>query len=136
MKIRYTGDYELQKRGEDACFDLRAAKDVEMNPDKRKIIPTSLRIEIPPGYEGLIRPRSGCSANYFDVFLGTIDSGYRGEIGVVACNKAHHTMYINKGDRIAQLAIRPVPSVEFIHTTETLTESERGEGGFGSTGKE
>lgn len=119
----------------DAGMDLRAAFSRQLNSGERRIIPTGIYLEIPEGYEAQIRPRSGMSINTgLNVYLGTIDSGYRGEIGVILSNPTSGSVSIEYGDRIAQMVFAKVENVEF-DKAETLSESERGEGGYGHTGK-
>jgi len=146
----------------DAGFDLVAAEDVIIKPGETKVIPTGLAFEIPPGYEMQIRPRSGMSRKTkLRVVLGTIDSGYRGEVGVIADNVSiieytsqprllmgafagdndfnvtkatkYEVIKISKGDRIAQGVIAPVVTAHFEEVDE-LSDSERGTNGYGSTG--
>ncbi len=121
----------------DAAFDLYSVEDMELKPGERAAVPTGLVVEIPPGFEGQVRPRSGLAVNAGLTVLntpGTIDSGYRGEVKTIIINLSQKPFKIEKGMRISQLAIRPVPRVEFVEV-EILTESSRGEGGFGSTGR-
>lgn len=120
----------------DAAFDLYSIVDYDLEPGKRYPIPTGIAIEIPTGYEGQIRPRSGLGLKYGLTVIntpGTIDSGYRGEIHVTLLNLGAESFHVTKGMRVAQLAIRPVPKVQLVEVDE-LTETARGEGGFGSTG--
>lgn len=124
----------------DSGFDLVAAEDTIIWPGETKVVQTGLAFEIPPGYELQVRPRSGMTRNTkLRVVLGTVDSGYRGEVGVLVDNterpislnmKAH---VIEKGTRIAQGVIAPVVTAHFVEVDE-LSESDRGTGGFGSTG--
>lgn len=115
-------------------LDLESALYVELPPHSRAIIPTGLSLEIPAGYEGQIRPRSGLTAKTsLTVHLGTIDSDYRGEVGVIAENCGPAPYSITRGQRIAQLVIAPVARVEVVRV-EQLGSTERGGGGFGSTG--
>lgn len=108
---------------------------IELKPLERKLIPTGLYMEIPEGYEGNIRPRSGLSLKVGLVAIeGTIDSDYRGEIGVIATNLSNETYWIVDGERIAQFVFNKVEQAEFNEVSE-LSETERGEGGYGSTGK-
>ena len=121
-----------------AGMDLRAAtkKVVKLNPGQRSLIPTGLKMSIPRGYEAQIRPRSGLAYRNGITMLnspGTIDSDYRGEVKVLAINHGTEPFIINHGDRIAQMVIAPVVQAE-ISETESLEETERNEGGFGSTG--
>jgi dUTP pyrophosphatase len=121
----------------DAAFDLCSVVDYELKPGERAAIPTGLVLEIPPGFEGQVRPRSGLALKSSVTVLntpGTIDSGYRGEVKTIMINLGSEPFMIEKGMRISQLAIRPVPDVQFLEVEE-LSESARGEGGFGSTGQ-
>ena len=120
----------------DAAYDLYSAVDYELRPGERYAVPTGIAIEVPDGYEGQVRPRSGLAAKEGVTVLntpGTIDSGYRGEVKTIMINLGDRPFKITKGMRISQLAIRPVPEVEFIEV-DKLSDTERGEGGFGSTG--
>jgi len=120
----------------DAAYDLYSAVDYELKPGERYAVPTGIAIEIPDGYEGQVRPRSGLAAREGVTVLntpGTIDSGYRGEVKTIMINLGDRAFRVTKGMRISQLAIRPVPEVEFIEV-DKLSDTERGEGGFGSTG--
>lgn len=118
----------------DAGMDLCAAQRHWVPADG---VPTRLylgiAVEIPEGYEGTVRPRSGLSMRGRTVVLGTIDSGYRGEIGVVVCNDGVDEWEIAPGDRIAQLVISPVARCHVVEV-DALSDSVRGESGFGSTG--
>lgn len=122
-----------------AGMDLRAfiEGDVELKPLERKLIPTGLFIELPEGYEAQLRPRSGLALKH-GISLpnspATIDSDYRGEIKVALINLSNETFTIKTGDRIAQMVIARHEKAEWI-SVEVLTETKRGEGGFGSTGK-
>jgi len=121
----------------DVAFDLYSTIDYELRPGERYAVPTGIALEIPPGYEGQVRPRSGLALKEGITVLntpGTIDSGYRGEVKTIMINHNKESFRIKKGMRISQLAIRPVPDVEFMEVEE-LSDTERGEGGFGSTGK-
>lgn len=122
-----------------AGFDLPAAVegDVLLDPGERRLIPTGIALEIPPGWEGQVRPRSGLALRYGIGVLnapGTIDSDYRGEVGVILINLGTETFHIARGDRIAQLVFSKVEPVEW-EEVEALAASPRGEGGFGSTGR-
>ncbi len=102
----------------------------------RAIIPTGLIVEIPSGFEGQVRPRSGLAARHGVTVLnspGTIDADYRGEVGVILINHGDEDFVISNGDRIAQMVIAPVMKVQYIPTHST-SETQRGSGGFGSTG--
>ncbi len=125
----------LQATQGSAGLDLRAKGHHILYPDDTKIIPTGLRIAIESGYEAQIRPRSGHAKKCILVVNspGTIDSDYRGSIGVLLHNLGNQVFKIEDGDRIAQMVIAPVPVVDIIYVDE-LDETTRGKGGFGSTG--
>ncbi len=119
-----------------AGMDLRSTEGVELQPLERKLVPTGVRLAVPVGYEGQVRPRSGLALKRGIGMVnapGTIDSDYRGEIGVILINYSDSVVKLEKGERIAQLVICPVTRVELI-ITQDLNETDRGEGGFGSTG--
>ncbi|MDA1582013.1 dUTP diphosphatase [Bacillus cereus group sp. TH228LC] len=142
VKIKRVKDVELPRYAKpgDAGFDLVAAEDTIIWPGETKVVQTGLAFEIPPGYELQVRPRSGITRNTkLRVVLGTVDSGYRGEVGVLVDNteipkttnmQAH---VIEKGTRIAQGVIAPVITAHFEEVDE-LSDSERGTNGYGSTG--
>ena len=119
-------------------FDLRAAlrEETVLRPGERLLVPTGLVLEIPPGWEGQVRPRSGLALRHGIGVVnapGTIDSDYRGEVAVILINLGEAPFPLKRGDRIAQLVVAPVARVEW-EEADSLAESERGEGGFGSTG--
>ena len=124
-----------------AGLDLRAAlpedtEEVVLRPGERALIPTGLVLEIPLGWEGQVRPRSGLALRHGIGLLnspGTIDSDYRGEVGVILINLGESPFPIRRGDRIAQLVFARVEPIEW-EESETLAETGRGDGGFGSTG--
>ena len=124
-----------------AGADLRAnfpdRGSVELAPGTRVLVPTGLRLAIPVGFEAQIRPRSGLALKYgFSLpnTPGTIDSDYRGPLGVIVINHGQETFEITHGDRIAQMVIAPVVQAVFV-VHDTLDETSRGAGGFGSTGQ-
>ncbi|RYM35471.1 dUTP diphosphatase [Brumimicrobium glaciale] len=122
-----------------AGVDLRAniEEPFTLQSLERTLIKTGLFLEIPEKYEGQVRPRSGLAIKHGITVLnspGTIDADYRGEVGVVLVNLSNEPFVIEDGDRIAQLVFSKVKQAEWI-ITEELTETDRGEGGFGSTGK-
>lgn len=121
----------------DAGADLTAAEDVELAPGARALVPTGIAIALPPGYVGLVHPRSGLAARLGVTVLnapGTVDAGYRGEIMVILVNHDRaRTVKISRGDRIAQLVVQRVEQADF-HIVEELPDSSRGAGGHGSTG--
>ncbi len=124
-----------------AGADLRAnfpnRRAVVILPGARVLVPTGLRLEIPNGYEVQIRPRSGLALKHGLTLLnapGTIDSDYRGPLGVIMMNAGQEPFEVGHGDRIAQMVIAPVVQATF-HLVEGLSDTERGTGGFGSTGR-
>ncbi len=121
-----------------AGMDLRASitEAITLQPMGRAIVPTGLFIELPIGYEAQVRPRSGLAAKKGITVLnapGTVDADYRGEIGVILVNLSNEAFTVENGERIAQLVIAKHERAEWTLVQE-LTETERGEGGFGSTG--
>jgi dUTP pyrophosphatase len=122
---------------DDAGADLVTAIDVEIAPGERVVVPTGTAIALPEGYAGFVHPRSGLAARSGIGIVnapGTIDAGYRGEIKVILINHDAATpVRLQRGDRIAQLVVQRVEQVEFV-PVESLSDSERGEGGHGSTG--
>jgi dUTP pyrophosphatase len=119
-----------------AGMDLRCVDDFTLYPNERRLVGTGLKVAIPAGFEGQVRPRSGLALKHGISMVntpGTIDADYRGEIGVILINHGADVVTFNAGDRIAQLVICPVARAELI-VVDTLEETERGEGGFGSTG--
>ncbi|MFK7798945.1 MAG: dUTP diphosphatase [Aureispira sp.] len=122
-----------------AGMDLRAhlPEAVILNPLERRVIPTGVSIELPRGYEAQVRPRSGLALKKglsIPNAPGTIDSDYRGEIGVIIINLSNTPVTIDPSERIAQLVIAKHETIEWL-SVEELTSSERGAGGYGSTGK-
>lgn len=122
-----------------AGLDLRANINhtIELMPGDRVLIPTGIKVEIPEGYELQIRPRSGLAIKYGITVLnapGTIDADYRGDIGIVLINHDSLEFEVNPGDRLAQAVLSKFEKVEWEEET-SLSETERGEGGFGSTGE-
>ncbi len=122
---------------DDAAYDLRSRQELVITPKTTVLVPTGLFLEIPAGYEAQIRSRSGLAlrnALSLPNAPGTIDAGYRGEVGVIIYNRGEVPFQIRRGDRIAQMVISKLPEVELVEA-ETLEASTRGAGGFGSTGK-
>ncbi|MCP3053975.1 dUTP diphosphatase [Aurantimonas marianensis] len=121
-----------------AGADIRAAltEALTLAPGTRALVPTGLSFEIPAGYEVQVRPRSGLAAKHGVTILntpGTIDSDYRGEVKIILVNLSEEPFTVARGDRIAQIVIAPVVQAEF-GERQSLAVSDRGEGGFGSTG--
>ena len=126
-------EYKTQGSAGADCY-ARITGRLVLEPGETYTFPLGFAVEIPEGYEMQIRPRSGlASKNKINVILGTIDSDYRGEVGAIFWNCGDETFEVRDGDRIAQAVICPVIKAEWC-LTENLSETERGEGGFGSTG--
>jgi dUTP pyrophosphatase len=121
---------------EDAGMDLRCVEDILLQPGVPCLVPTGLAIELPPGYEAQIRPRSGLALKHSITLPNspaTIDPGYRGEIRVILLNLGSAAYQIHKGDRIAQMVIARYEAIEWVESE--LSGSTRGTGGFGSSGR-
>lgn len=120
-----------------AGMDVTSVKKIVIHPGERALVPTGLSFEIPADYEIQVRPRSGLAFKHGITVLnspGTIDSDYRGELGVILMNSGKDDFNIEVGDRIAQIVLCPVVKMEF-KIVESLTDTNRGSGGFGSTGQ-
>lgn len=138
-KLTDTAQMPTYARAWDAGADLYASEDCIVYSNNRPcIVPTGIAVEIPPGYVGLIHPRSGLAANHRITVLnspGTIDAGYRGELKVILFNHSNgYPYHISKGDKIAQLVIQECIEAQFIEVEE-LSDSDRNTGGFGSSGQ-
>jgi dUTP pyrophosphatase len=136
--LRLDGGFPLpiHARPGDAGLDLRASERARLEPGERRLVPTGLAVAIPPGYAGLVLPRSGLAMQKGVTVLnapGLIDSGYRGELKVLLINHGAEPVDLARGERIAQLVVQPVAEVKLVEA-DRLPESERGAGGFGSTG--
>ena len=121
---------------EDAGMDLCAVEDTTLEPGVPRLVPTGLTIEIPPGYEAQVRPRSGLALKYAVTMPnapGTIDPGYRGELRVILLNLGRDAYTVHAGDRIAQIVVARYEAVEWVEGE--LADSARGTGGFGSSGR-
>ena len=120
-----------------AGMDLRADEAFSLAPGERRLVPTGLAMEIPPGHEGQVRPRSGLAVKHGIALVnapGTIDSDYRGEVKVLLVNLGQAPVAFARGERIAQLVIAPVTRAR-VELVDDLAGSSRGSGGFGSTGQ-
>jgi len=120
----------------DAGLDLYSVESIEINPGDTALIKTGIVIELPEETEAQIRPRSGLALKYQVTVLntpGTIDEGYRGEIGVILINHSKETFKVEEGMKIAQMVIKPVLRV-YVEEVDVLSETKRGVGGYGSTG--
>ena len=136
IRLREGAHIPQKAHQDDAGFDLYASEDFTLRAHGFGCVPTAISIELPEGYEAQVRPRSGLAAKYGVTVLnapGTIDAGYRGEVKVILINHGDTDFEIAAGMRIAQLIISPVLSARFVEV-RALEESERGEGGFGSSG--
>lgn len=120
----------------DAGLDIFAVEPSQLQPGEVKLIKVGIAIELPPNTEAQIRPRSGLALKHQVTVLntpGTIDEGYRGEVGVILINHGKTLFEVTPGMKVAQLVVKPVLHVDIIEV-ESLSETKRGEGGFGSTG--
>lgn len=134
-----TNDLPSYQTEHSAGMDIRAnlTEAITLSPGQRKLIPTGLFIELPEGYEAQIRPRSGLALKHGITVLnspGTIDADYRGEIMVLLINLSDADFVVEHGERIAQMIVSPYQQVRW-EATDNLSETERGAGGYGSTGK-
>ncbi len=141
-RLAHGDDLPLPERASpgSAGLDLRAAigADRVLEPGERALIPTGLAVELPAGWEGQVRPRSGLAVRHGVTLLnspGTIDSDYRGELKVLLVNLGGEPFLLRRGDRIAQLVVAQVARVA-LETADRVSETVRGEGGFGSSGVE
>lgn len=119
-----------------AGMDLCCSEDVELKPLERRLVGTGIRIAVPLGYEAQVRPRSGLALRHGISMVntpGTIDSDYRGEVKILLINLGSETVRFSKGERVGQLVVCPVARAELIPVS-SLANTDRGEGGFGSTG--
>lgn len=140
VKVKFHSAFELPKyeTSLSAGMDIRANMEtsVELKPMERRLFPTGLYMEIPDGYECQVRPRSGLALKKGITVLnspGTIDADFRGEVGVILVNLSAQSVVIEPGERIAQLVFARVEQAEW-SVTENLSNTDRGTGGFGSTG--
>jgi len=120
----------------DAGMDVRSVADMVVPAHGRALVPTGLVMLLPPMYEAQVRPRSGLALKHGVTVLntpGTIDAGYRGEVGVILFNSGDEDFQVRKGDKVAQIVIAPVTRPEIVET-DVVDETDRGAGGFGSTG--
>jgi len=137
LKLNSDARLPAYAKAGDAGADLCSAHATTLLPGEFKLIPTGIALAIPLGYVGLIHPRSGLAAKHGVTVLntpGTIDSGFRGEIKVILINHSKEVYNIERGERIAQLVIQKVEGA-FFEPTDELDATDRGNGGFGSTGK-
>jgi dUTP pyrophosphatase len=140
VRLAHAGGLDLPAYAtpQSAGLDLQAAVEapVTLACGERRLIPTGLAIAVPAGYEAQVRPRSGLALKHGVTVLnapGTIDADYRGEVGVILVNLGEDPFTVSRGDRVAQLVVAPCQQIAW-HPVESLEASERGAGGFGSTG--
>tara|TARA_Y100000310_G_scaffold307370_1_gene349399 strand:- start:5940 stop:6392 length:453 start_codon:yes stop_codon:yes gene_type:complete len=140
IKVRKLKEHAILPRyehpGEDAGMDFFSCEDYELEPGKRCFISTGIQLEFPRGYELQIRPRSGLALKKGISIVnspGTVDAGYRGEIGIILINHGEEIFQVKKGDKVAQGILNEIIYGEIIEA-EKLSESERGERGYGSSG--
>jgi len=136
MKLNKSAIIPKYEHNDDSGLDLFSTENVEILPGATRLIRTGIAIELPQGTEAQVRPRSGLALKYSITVLntpGTVDAGYRGEIGVILINHGKSSFQVVKGMKIAQMVITPVIHVD-IQEVEELSETTRGNGGFGSTG--
>lgn len=141
-RLPHAVDLPLPKRAtpDSAGYDLHAGieGEIELAPGGRMLVPTGIAIALPAGHEAQVRPRSGLALKQGLTILnspGTVDSDYRGEIGVILINLGEKAVTISRGDRIAQLVVQSLPGSR-LSEVKSLPESERGAGGFGHTGRQ
>lgn len=130
--IDYAIPFKYTREG-DACMDMYSVEDTIIEPNSTKIISTGIALEIPTGFEGIVRGRSGLASKGIHVHIGTIESSYRGNIGIIITNTTNKPFLINKGDRIAQFTVKSVNNI-LMKESEILSKTERGTDGFGSSG--
>lgn len=136
IKLISGGKLPEYKREGDVCLDCysRCEKPIEIKPKERALIPLGFALELPEGWEAVIRPRSGMSKSSVDSLIGTIDTNYRGELCAILWNNSGVAISVENETRVCQLAIREVPKIEWEIVSE-LSETNRGANGFGSSGK-
>ena len=120
----------------DAGLDLHSAVDLDIPPGETRLVGTGLALELPPGTEAQVRPRSGLALTHSVTVLntpGTIDEGYRGEVGIILINHGQRVFEVRRGMKVAQLVVQPTLAVEIV-AVDALSDTLRGERGFGSTG--
>jgi dUTP pyrophosphatase len=139
--VRLDPDLPLPGRARegDAAFDVVARSSVELAPGTRALVPTGIAVALPPGWCGLLLPRSGLAMHSGLTVLnapGLVDAGYRGELQVLLVNTGSEPVRVQRGERIAQLLVQPVPDVRLVEVTELPPSHDgRGEAGFGSSGR-
>ena len=130
--IDYAIPFKYTREG-DACMDMYSVEDTTIEPNSTEVISTGIALEIPTGFEGIVRGRSGLASKGIHVHIGTIESSYRGNIGIIITNTTNKPFNIHRGDRIAQFTVKSVNNI-LMEESEILSETERGINGFGSSG--
>ena len=130
--IDYAIPFKYTREG-DACMDMYSVEDTTIESNSTEVVSTGIALEIPTGFEGIVRGRSGLASKGIHVHIGTIESSYRGDIGIIITNTTNKSFSINRGDRIAQFTVKPVNNI-LMEESEVLSETERGANGFGSSG--
>ena len=120
-------------REQDACMDMYALEGTTIPAGTTKIIPTGIAVEIPQGYEGLVRGRSGLASKGITAHLGTIDETYRGDVGMIITNHTNADFKVEAGMRLAQFTVKPVYHIQ-LEEVEELSDTSRGSNGYGSSG--
>lgn len=136
IRVKLSGDAIMPTKSHDydAGWDLYAIEHATLMPGVHAVLPTGVRMAIPAGFAGLIWPRSGMAAKHgIDTLAGVVDAGYRGEVKVSLINHGHDPVEIKPGDRIAQMIIQLI-SMDDMSSVDDLDNTDRGHGGFGSTG--
>jgi len=136
MTIYYTDEMLKPERQhyDDGGVDLKVSEDIELPPKELKVVRTGVKVEIPFGYVGLLKDRSGLASKGLMSLGGVIDSGYRGEIKALLINTSNETMTFKRGDRVIQLIVARIDTTVYYHKGVPDDETERGENGFGSSG--
>ena len=130
--IDYAIPFKYTREG-DACMDMYSVEDTTIKPNSTEVVSTGIALEIPIGFEGIVRGRSGLASKGIHVHIGTIESSYRGDIGIIITNTTNKPFPINRGDRIAQFTVKQVNNI-LMEESEVLSKTERGANGFGSSG--
>ena len=120
-------------REQDACMDMYTLEGTTILAGTTKIIPTGIAVEIPQGYEGLVRGRSGLASKGITAHLGTIDETYRGDVGMIIANHTNADFKVEAGMRLAQFTVKPVYHIQ-LEEVEELSDTSRGSNGYGSSG--
>lgn len=136
MKVKYKAGYNLAKAHKsDSGYDVRTIDRVIIFEGKTMLISTGLFLELPKGLEAQVRPKSSLSSKGLLVHFGTVDQGYRGEVKVAITNLTGQMVALDKGQKIAQLVFAPLVDVDTVMVDEIKDDTDRGQRGFGSTGK-